>query len=282
MTHVVSIGQSPWRHEEMLEALEEFAVLYEKKPIQDNAGGMQAPHLFLAWFALKKLRPGAVVESGVWLGQGTWFFEQACPQARLYCIDTNLNRIQYRSGRATYFDKDFSTLNWNNLPKEETVLFFDDHQNACERVKTAKEFGFKHLIFEDNYPPSRGDCYSLKKALSVSGSKPNPEILQPPKGFTKKIRNILRMQHSARTISSNSTDAEYLRNHLEVYYEFPPVFKTERTRWNDAWDNTNYPTPEPLLQSVRVPFQQIFLDEATSYTWMCYAKLKESTGLIVS
>jgi len=274
MTLVVSIGQPPWRREEILDALQEFVRLYEKRPIQDNTGGMKSPHMFLAWFALKKMKPRAIVESGVWLGQGTWFFEQACPQASLYCIDPNQNRIEYRSARAIYFEKDFSALDWADLPKEETILFFDDHQNAFKRVKTAKQFGFKHLIFEDNYPPSQGDCYSLKKALMHSGFTPSRKFLPSSVEFKERIKGFLRMKHPVgEMIPPNSIDADYLKNNLEVYYEFPPVFKTGWTRWNDVWDDTNYPTPEPLLQAVTNPSQQIFLDEAAFYTWMCYAKL---------
>lgn len=267
MSPVVSIGEAPWHREEMLEALDEFASLYDRRPLKDNTGGMKSPHMFLAWFALRRLDPSVIVESGVWLGQGTWFFEQACPRARLFCIDPNQNGIEYRSSRAKYFEKDFSTLDWNDLPKEETVLFFDDHQNAFERVKTAKRLGFKHLIFEDNYPPSQGDCYSLKKALSDSGFRPSPESLP------ERIKRLLGMKHPG-TISPNASDGEYLKNNLDVYYEFPPVFITRRTRWNDAWDDTNYPTPEPLLRVVTNPSHQIFLDEATTYTWMCYASVR--------
>jgi len=59
-----------------------------------------------------------------------------------------------------------------------------------------------------------------------------------------------------------------------VYYEFPPIFKAERTRWGDRWDDEHYPTPEPLLSSVEKRYQQKYKDEAVDYTWMCYAQLK--------
>ena len=48
---------------------------------------MLSPHMFLMWFALKTLQPKVVIESGVWLGQGTWFVEKACPDARICCLD---------------------------------------------------------------------------------------------------------------------------------------------------------------------------------------------------
>lgn len=275
MSDVTIIGQVPWSREDMIEKLEEFSSLYHDRPIKDNTGGMRSPHIFLIWFALQALKPKAIVESGIWLGQGTWFFERACPNAHLYCIDPNLERIQYRSNRAKYFERDFSTIDWSRLSKDETVLFFDDHQNAYERVKTAKWFGFKHLIFEDNYPPLQGDCYSLKKVFMHSGFKFTPAHSPSFKATLKqKARSLLGIMGYKYDIPANEVDAKYLRENLEVYYEFPPIFKAERTRWGDLWDDRNYPTPKPLLSSVERDYQQLYMDEAVYYTWMCYVKLK--------
>jgi hypothetical protein len=275
MTSAMSIGQVPWSREDMLATLEEFSSLYDERPIADNRGGMRSPHMFMTWFALRMLQPQAVVESGVWLGQGTWFIERACPNAQLFCIEPNLNRIQYRSKRAQYFDRDFSTIDWSHLPKHETLLFFDDHQNAYERIKTAKWFGFTHLIIEDNYPPSQGDCYSLKRAFMHSGFKCIPRRGSFSSRFKQKLRALAGAPDSRyRDVAPNEVDAKCLRQNLEVYYEFPPVFKTERTRWGDRWDDEKYPTPEPLLKSVERECQQPFMDEAVHYTWICYAKLR--------
>ncbi len=276
MSGVASIGKVPWTREDMLAKLDEFARLYERRPIEDNAGGMLSAHMFLAWFAMRALKPKAIVESGVFLGQGTWFFEQACPRARLYCIDPNLGRIRYRSGRAEYFDKDFASLDWNRLPKEETVLFFDDHQNAYERVQTAKWFGFRHLIIEDNFPPGRGDCYSLKKAFAHSGFefKPPPYWSVEAKLKWRIGRRLGLLPQRYSGVKPNELDAEYLRQNLGTYYEMPPVLRSERTMWGDAWEEATYPTQRPLLSSVEKPYQQLFLDEAPNYCWMCYVRLK--------
>lgn len=278
MFNVVTIGSIPWTRSEMRKKLQEFTTLFDKRPIADNTGGMKSPHLFLTWFVLKKLNPKAIIESGVYLGQGTWFLENACPDAELHCIEPNPDRIQYKSNRAIYYVRDFSTIDWSNLPKEGTVLFFDDHQNAYKRVKDARWFGFKHILFEDNYAPSRADCYSLKMVFMNSGF--NPMTSKPVKSLVKdKIAEILRKRFRIHIpnfehILPNNMDEKYLRQNLEIYYELPPVFKAEKTRWGDIWDNKCFPTPEPLLTSVEKEYQQIFLDEAINYTWMCYVKLK--------
>ena len=122
------------------------------------------------------------------------------------------------------------TLDWNHLPKGDTVLFFDDHQNAYERVKTANRFGFKHLIFEDNYPPLKGDCYSLKKAIMHSGFKFTSTRAISPKVVVKQtIKRLLGIgRQSYRDVSPNDVDAKYLRQNIEVYYEFPQYSKQNR------------------------------------------------------
>jgi len=93
MSNVIAIGEVPWSRQDMLEKLEEFASFYEKRPIKDNKWGTKSLHMFLSWFALKKLNPKAIVESGVYLGQGTWFLEKAFSDAELYCIDIDLQQI---------------------------------------------------------------------------------------------------------------------------------------------------------------------------------------------
>jgi len=276
MSGVVSIGQVPWSRADLLAQLAEFSALYQERPIADNAGGMLSSHMFHAWFVMRALQPSVIVESGVFLGQGTWFLERACPNAQFYCIDLNLDRIQYRSNHAKYYDRDFERIDWTSLPKEETVLFFDDHQDAYRRTITAKWFGFKHLIFEDNYPPARGDCYSLKQAFAHAGF-----TFQPPAYWSLRSKLKWRAAHRFGTLTDkyigvapNTEDAGYLRQNLEIYYEFPPIFRAERTYWGDLWDDSNYSTPPALLQSVDEEYQQVFMDDAMYYGWMCYAKLR--------
>ena len=100
-----------------------------------------------------------------------------------------------------------------------------------------------------------------------------------PMSLKVKIKQFMKMllglsYQSNKDVYPNEIDAMYLRQNLEIYHEFPPIFRTTQTRWDDTWDNDKYPTPEPLLNSVDNIYQQIYLDEATSYTWMCYVKLK--------
>lgn len=238
---MVTIGTSPFSRQAMLDALEEFTKLYAQRPIKDNAGGMKSPHMFLTWYAAKTLNPTTIIESGVWKGQGTWLLRQACPLAKIYCIDPYAAAMEWADVNATYYTRDFSTQPWNGVDKEKTLLFFDDHQDAMERVKQARKLGFKHLLFEDNYPVGQGDCRSLKQVFE-----------------------------DREMIYNHGLD--YLHSVLDVYEELPPVFTHRYTRWHTEWDEIQ--TPAPLLTKIEHPYQQLFFDEAVSYTWMCYAKLK--------
>lgn len=81
----------------------------------------------------------------------------------------------------------------------------------------------------------------------------------------------------ARSALSGSTPAEreplrYLERTLDIYYEFPPVRRTQTTRWGDAWSDETYPTQAPLFEDGAD--DDIFYAEAPAYTWLCYARLR--------
>jgi hypothetical protein len=233
----VTIGECFLPREEMLNHLTEFETLYSQRPINDNQGGMKAPQAFYAWLVAKKLNPSVIIESGVWFGQGTWLFEKACPDSKIICIEPNQNVIRYRSSRASYTQKDFNTIHWDKEITDpmNALCFFDDHQNALARLPVLKNYGFKHTMFEDNYPVGRGDCISLKS-----------------------------------TLEKNMEEASIIQSFLDVYQEMPPPFKKQRTRWGDDW--SQYPTHEPLLDSCES--SSCYYEGSENYTWICYARIK--------
>jgi hypothetical protein len=230
----ISIGKPPFITEDLVDYLDEFLDLYKDRPIQDNEGGMLSPHMFAAWLITKKIQPESIIESGVYRGQGTWLLERAAPMATLTCIEPDYNRIEYLSKKAKYITSDFSKTDWGaeDLDPKHTLCFFDDHQDAPNRLPIIRKFNFKHLVLEDNYPRGQGDCKSLKSALE-------------------------------------SDDLSH--ENLNVYWEFPPVIKTPTTRWGDKWTNDNYPTKNPILLSCRKN-HKVFANDAQSYTWICYAE----------
>ena len=236
---LTNIGNVNWTNEDIKASFDNFLKIYENRPIKNNMGGMRAPHCFSTYFLMKNLNKPQIVESGIWRGQSTWLIEQSCPNAHLICIDPNLRRLNpiYKSNKAKYSIYDWSMLNIKN--SKETLCFFDDHQNAVERFKHAVKNGYKHLIFEDNYPTGQGDCISIKQ-----------------------------------TFDSDNDDCKFIRQHIKTYYEFPPIFIKENTRWGDKWSQEKYPTKDPLFTKLHDNKYKLFFDEADTYTWIVYIELQ--------
>lgn len=251
----MQINKNFFSREEMMEELEEFHSLYGRRIIKDQICGMRSPHLFPAWYIIKKMSPAFIVESGVWKGLGTWFFEKASPGSKIFSIDPDPAPREYTSPNSTYSTLDFTNQDWDHLDPDRTILFFDDHQNPIERIKFARERGFKKFIFEDNYPTNQGDCYSVKKVFSQS------EWVIDSGGIKKWFNPI-------------KEDYDFLTDNTLVYQEMPPIYKSDFTRWGDSWEEPTYPTPEPLLGDDRSDLYPDFYSESKNYTWICYLEIR--------
>lgn len=248
-------GIQPWDFEDVKTDIKDFLKLYENRPIKNNLGGMTSTHLFWTWYVTKKLNPKYIIESGVYKGQGTWMFRQVCPKAQIFSIDPVLESRVYIDDTVTYFTEDFSTILWNKyLKPEETLCFFDDHQNAYTRLMQMKWMGFICAMFEDNYPAGQGDCYSMKKVFSQKGFIHNETVVVP----------------------ENEAHSSYVKNNIETYTTFPPLYKNANTRWGDEWNDEKYLTELPIFQEFDKEKYPILAQEADGYTWICYVKLKES------
>tara|TARA_B100001059_G_C17771759_1_gene548874 strand:+ start:218 stop:1045 length:828 start_codon:yes stop_codon:yes gene_type:complete len=265
----MEIGSPSWNTSDIKKAFDEFVEIYGDKPVTDNQGGMKAPHAFASYFMLKRMQPKVIIESGVWKGQGTWLFEKACPDAQIICLDIDFTNLIYRSSNAEYIEKDFSYLSVDTFDTDQTICFFDDHQSAFMRLQQMKWKGLKRAIFEDNYPISQGDCYSLKKIFSNAGFF--PEKRKDFRGKTKELISKYFQTKSPQIVSENSTHSMELRNSLDLYYEFPPLFKERFTRWGDEWTEPAYPTKPPIFDT---SFNHKLRQESVHYNWICYVELK--------
>ena len=279
-----SFGVSPWANVSLKDLVSEFHDLYNTRPVKDNHAGMMSPHMFAVWVICKQLQPELIVESGVYKGQSTWLLEKACPSARIISIDLHLECREYISPNVEYSNVDFSEHDWTNIPSN-SLVFFDDHQNALKRLQQCIWFGFNHLIFEDNYPSGKGDCYSLKQAFQCSGygkidltEKISSYAERIVRKFLRTIRfgNGLGMtEYFSKTVAPNSHDKKYIQKWLESYNEFPPIFKRKSTRWGDEWNDLNYPTLSPIFNEDKKDLYRDLFEEAIYYTWVCYAKIKD-------
>ena len=277
--------------ENILKHLDEFIYIYRDRPIKNNNGGMKFPHLFGFYFLLKTLKPDFVVESGIFKGQSTWLIENTLPKTKVLSIDPNLDQREYisKSNLVEYSNLDFINQDFSNLPTN-SLVFFDDHQNFYERLVYSYFFGFKHIIGEDNYPAIQGDTYSFKKIYSGSGLNDKRSnlknliksiIILLKYNFKKKIKKnfkqeIQKYDLAIQDVFETKNHFNNLEKIIDIYFEFPPVFKNKFTRWGDLWIDESYPTKEALLDlnTVNIEKYKEIYNESNSYNWMCYVKLK--------
>ena len=248
-----------WSNEEIKAEIENFIEIYSERPIKNNEFGMKFPHMFAFYFILKKMKPEFVIESGVYKGQSTWLIERILPNAKILSIDIKLHYREYISNKAEYSNLDFKFQDFSKIDPEKTLAFFDDHQNSLERLKECKWFGIKHVIFEDNYPPNKGDFYSLRQIISGTGFKIHKNIFyERLKGimifllfqfnsfFKEKYPLIDHHRFRANHVAPNIADLKYLNKNIEIYYEFPPIFKPIKSLTENI-EYDNYKIDEPLL-----------------------------------
>ena len=289
-----------YEREELIDSFNKFLEIYENRPFKRNFGGMQLAHCFAIYIFLKKVKPSLVVESGVLRGQGTWLIENICPTSEIICIDIYPHKRLYTSKKAKYYSKDFKYLDWTSIP-ENSLAFFDDHQNAVDRLIYAKWCGFKHLIFEDNYSDKQNcDAYSLKRAFSNSGFT-NKYYKAPIKEYFRKLFSSFKMEtkklsyrlypklaqklfnnpyyyydlDKLKDVIPNNIDGKLIDKNIEIYHEFPPLIKDINTK--NETDEPIFSSLDDLLQHCT---EKTILDikndytEASSYNWICYVKLK--------
>lgn len=225
---------------EIKKYLSDFYLLYKKRPIKDNKGGMFFGNMFGLYYFLRKIRPELVIESGVYKGQTSWLIESVLPNSKILSIDPDLSQRRYISKKIRYSNIDFKNQNFKNIPKN-SLAFFDDHQNQIERLMQSKWLGIKNVVFDDNYPVGRGDFYTFKHAYYKKGFN-HPltfkNIIKSSIIFLlmiikkKIVKNyyisIDALKSRLRDQKPNKFDFDNVDKNIEKYFEFPPIFESRR------------------------------------------------------
>ena len=223
-------------YSEMRAALPCFLELYDKRPIQNNLGGMQVDHSFAMFFTLRKLRPKVVIESGAFRGHGTWIIKQALPDARIISLDPEvepyrrLDGVEYKL-KGSF--RDVAKIDWKSegVDPAETIMFIDDHQSGYRRILELMSQGFTRFIFDDNYPYNKGDNYSLKKVCEI-------ERQSLWRGTV--VDNFSKAKYSV-TWEYHLKHANFLPKLFRTYYEFPPLASRELS--GATWDPDHTTAP---------------------------------------
>ena len=249
------------------ELFAEFWPLYERRPIENNGGGCQLPQLFALWVYLTESQPTHVIESGVWKGQTTWLIETALSDAHILALDPAPERREWTSPRATYSRIDFGFQDLSQLPPSTTLVFFDDHVHAWLRLTQVRAWGFRHVVFDDNYPDGIGDP-SIRQILR--GACPGS-----PTDFKGRLKQAIRRIVSRQEIGLlEAYEPEALRRALLSlpidYSEFPPLAIRDKTRWGTRWRDS-FGDVAPCLDPAKLTEKQRDEVDRTSsaYTAMC-------------
>lgn len=135
------------------DAVDEFLALYPERPVKDNEGGSGFNDSLWIFVVARCLQPRLIVESGVFKGHTTWILRQARPEAEIHCFDIDLtDRLIYRDQNAVLHECDWMEVPFPKVDGQTSLAFFDDHINQARRVREAYERGFRHLLFDDNFP----------------------------------------------------------------------------------------------------------------------------------
>ena len=228
--------------------LNEFLDLYCKRPIKDNTGGTLAINLFHIFLTLKKYLPKRIIESGVYKGQTTWLINQVLPETKIICLEPATQIIEFRGNKCKYPLLDFLQLTNEHISKEiakETLIIFDDHQDAYTRILHAHKLGFKIIYFDDNYPEYKGNRHLTIQA--VLDEKADPGYNLPSNG------------------------KQILENIIDTYTIIPPILPClEPVTWEDS-----YITQKPIYQdTAEKPGLDIFADTVKNYRWHTIVELK--------
>jgi hypothetical protein len=158
---------------EAARAIEDFFALYPNRPVADNKGGSLFNDCLWLYVLARIFAPRLIVESGVYKGQTSWLFRQACPNAEIHSFDVDLSALVYRDPSITYHQRDWSEAPFPRVDSRTSLAFFDDHINQARRLREAYDSGFRLLLFDDNLPAHN---------LYATGGPPVPtlEMIRDP------------------------------------------------------------------------------------------------------
>ncbi len=135
-----------------------------------------------------------------------------------------------------------------------------------------KWWGFKHAIFEDNFPVGEGDCYSIKHANAGIG---HMEI-QMSKDYMPKGKAWLLRKLEEKILSKyywrqsmirrpNLVDKAGLLKNLKCYLEVSPLMLNPANNWGGDWKNAYSVQSPPIFTDINQSLLlKTFLEQKSS------------------
>jgi len=198
-----------------------------------------------------------IIESGAAAGRGTWLLRYtAGPSVPIFSIDPGDAVAMYGpqkgwkdpSGQTRYFNggnfQDLSLIRWDvHIPdpavRARTLIILDDHQSSIVRLKMLRNWGFRHVFYEDNYPfgvATSTDTWTCEKfgatmprawtkPLYGDAYSPNTVCGAVPPGWNFVLEKD-RFGHKCQFLSlaQHAENIKWYQEHLTSYFEFPSLF----------------------------------------------------------
>lgn len=278
-----ALGEAPWRSLDQYKQVAEFWEVFQRRPGGKNNGGAGFFHYFALWNIVRSIKPDHIIESGCHTGVGSWFLRQAAGNdvKMIFLSPEHPGIYQDKNPSSVYFTgknfKDFNKISWDTeIPdKSKTFIFFDDHMASIRRIKEARDFGFKHISFDDNYIPGHGDNLSGKKLCNRGNlhSFLGVRIFRFQDAFNSVNKKITKIQYKQY--------AEDFFAAIKVYSEFPPVWKgPNRFSISDSsWESISESPLFSLPQLKEIGVSVEWDAEARRYTHFLYVELKRKEEL---
>lgn len=157
-----------------------FEEILESRPYKKNVGSCPEWKLRHLYDICERVKPDLIVESGTFKGNSLWLFRNARPDAKIHSFDISYGALAWRDESIDYNEYDITDYGDSFNPKENDLIFFDDHQNQVERLKWAYRHGFKHIVFDDNIPADKQNLFNYPPEISLQEANISmwmPEIL---------------------------------------------------------------------------------------------------------
>jgi hypothetical protein len=145
----------------------DFFPLYRDRPIANNKGGGLINDSLCLYLAARLLTPEFILESGSYQGHSAWLLRQSCPTARIVSCDIDHSQLLYRTEGVHYHEGDWMGADLPDFDAESALIWFDDHIDHARRLQEAAARGFRHALFDDNFPATN---------LYATGGVPVPTL----------------------------------------------------------------------------------------------------------
>ena len=159
--------------------IDTYEDIFRNNNISNLNGGTGFNNGLILFILVKHFSPKKIIESGIWRGYTTYLLDQASNDiAKIYCYDINLDRIQYKSKKAYYYEEDI-TENVNHAHDNVDFAFFDDHVAHFDRIKYCMKKSIDIIILDDDvtYSQVHADGWPpIPTASMVYNYKENPHL----------------------------------------------------------------------------------------------------------